>query len=127
MKGIGKTLLMTSVISVFLLLYVHEQISLFRLSYAIDRKSKIQAQRGEQYRHLKFEVDRLKAPRRLEEKLKELDLDLTLPKEIRIMRVPKTVEVKIPAMPKTELQPFSEGLMNFLGRWIKVAQATPDP
>ena len=57
--------------------------------------------------------------------MKELELDLTLPKEIRVVRVAPTVsEVAVPTTLQDEsLKPMSKGLLDLLGRWVKVAQA----
>lgn len=126
MKGLGKVLLAIGVISILLLLYVQGQIALLRISYGLDIQSKKLTQRQEEYRYLRFEVDQLKAPRRLEEKMRELELDLTLPKEIRVVRVPTPSHVNVPTIEKVELQPLSKGLLEFLGRWVKVAQAKTD-
>jgi len=127
MKGTGKTLLSITVASVLLLLFVHGRISLIRVSYLIDVKSDQLAEKSEAYRHLKFEVDQLKAPRILEAKMKELEMDLTLPKEVRVIRIPVEPKVVPPPMTEFELQPFSQGLLNFFGRWVKVAQAKTEP
>jgi len=109
-------------------LYVHGRIALFRVSYLIDVKSETWAQKKEAYRHIKFEVDQMKAPRLLEAKMKALNLDLTLPKEIRVVRVPKVAPMLETSPPtELELQPFSQGLLNFFGRWVKVAQAKTEP
>ncbi len=129
MKGTGKTLISITLGSFLLLLFVHGQISLFQVSYMIDVKSEALAERSEAYRHLKFEVDQLKAPRILEARMKDLKMDLTLPKEVRVVRVPVVKPQQIQHAPVTEfeLQPFSQGLLNFFGRWVKVAQAKTQP
>ena len=129
MKGLGKILINVAVVSFLLLLYVQGQIALLRISYSIDSQSKKLTQKREQYRHLQFEVDQLKAPRRLEEKMKELQLNLVLPKEVRVVRVPIVASnalVEPPLEEEVQLQPFSKGLLEFLGRWVKVAQAKTD-
>jgi hypothetical protein len=126
MKGLGKTLSGIAAISMLLLFYVQGQIALLRISYLMDVQAKKLAQKGEEYRHLKFEVDQLKAPRRLEAKMRELKLELTLPKEVRVVRVPVTSALETPRVEEVKLQPLSKGLLEFLERWVKVAQAKTD-
>ncbi|HXV27992.1 MAG TPA: hypothetical protein VD913_03410 [bacterium] len=127
MKGLGKIVLGIGLVSSLFLFYVQGQIAVLRISYQIDVDSKELAQRSEEYRHLKFKVDQLKAPRRLEEKMKELDLDLTLPKEVRVVRVPLSPSPNPSAVAESvQLNPFSEGLIEFLGHWVKIAQAKTD-
>ena len=63
----------------------------------------------------------------VEAKMKELEMDLTLPKEVRVIRIPVEQNIAPPPMTEFELQPFSEGLLNFFGRWVKVAQAKTEP
>jgi hypothetical protein len=128
MKGAGKILSGITIITVLLLFYVHEQVSLFAVSYRIQKNSALLTERGEEYRRLKFEVDQLKAPRLLEEKMRMLNLDLTLPKQVLVVRIPSTppAESNAPVISDISLQPFSEGLLDFLGRWVKVAQAKTD-
>ncbi len=127
MKGLGKIIIVIGFVSGLFLLYVQGQISMLRVSYKIDLDSKKVARRSEEYRHLKFEVDQLKSPRRLEEKIKELELELTLPKEVRVVRVPYQASEKPSLVTESvELKPFSDGVLEFLGRWVKVAQAKTD-
>ena len=103
------------------------QIAILRVSYQIDLDSRKLAQRWEEYRHLRFEVDQLKAPRRLEDKMKELQLNLTLPTEVSVVRVPlQTPSIQVPMAEPIQLKPFSSGVVEFLGRWVKVAQAKTD-
>ncbi len=127
MKGLGKIVIGIGLISALFLLYVQGQIASLRVSYKIDLDSKKLARRWEEYRYLKFEVDQLKAPRRLEEKMKELELALTLPKEVRVVRIPFQTSGEQTSVPESvPLKPFSEGVLEFLGRWVKVAQAKTD-
>ena len=125
MKGAGKIILVIAGISTLFLFYVHVQTALFRVSYLIDQQSDTQARLTDAYRHLKFEVEQLKAPRLLEEKMKQLSLDLTLPKEFRVVSVP------VPVIPQevvdaVAVKPLSNGWLQFLGRWVNVAQAKTD-
>ena len=128
MKGVGKILIGITLATTLFLFYVHEQISLFSISYRMQRNSALLTEKSEEYRHLKFEVDQLKAPRLLEEKMREMKLDLTLPKQVLVVRIPSVpvTEASTPVMKNVSFQPLSEGLLDFLGRWVKVAQAKTD-
>ena len=124
MKGAGKTILSVAFVSALMLLYVHEQVALFRISYQLDAKSEKLARLSEDYRKVKFEVDQLRAPRLLENKMKELSLNLALPKEVRVIRIPAAEKVEVPV---TRLSiPTQDRFFNFLGRWVDVAQAKED-
>lgn len=129
MKGAGKILIGITFVTALFLFYVHEQISLFDISYRIQKDSALLTDKSEEYRRLRFEVDQLKAPRLLEEKMRKLKLDLALPKQVLVVQIPSIPAAKstAPVIKKIPLQLFSEGLLDFLGRWVKVAQAKTDP
>lgn len=130
MKGCGKIICGVLTVSSFLLLYVHGQTALFQLSYNIDKQSKVLARESEEYRRLKFEVEQMKAPLLLEGKMKEMSLELGLPKEVRVVRVGNAAtlnEAPATTMPSDPLQtPSGGGLMRFLGRFVDIAQAKTD-
>ena len=120
--SMGKIIFGVGLLTFLLLLYVHEQVSLVRVSYLIDAKSDVLNRMSEDYRQIKFEVDQLKAPRLLEEKMKTLSLDLTLPQEIHVVRTPAP---KL-ATQNREVSPvgsLSGNMFHFLGHWVEVAQA----
>ncbi len=126
MHSVGKTLFAIGILTFLLLLYVHEQIALVRVSYLIDSKSIQVNQLSEEYRQIKFEVDQLKAPQLLQEKMKNLSMQLTLPQEIHIIKTPP---LKIPAQDsRTTAAPpsLSGNMFHFLGHWVDVAQAKTD-
>ncbi len=121
-----KIIFFLSFVTGFFLLYVHEQICLLQISYKLDADANGLARREELYRELKFDVDRLKAPRLLEEEMKTLSLDLALPQEVKVIKIPAPHIPQVPEAPFVSVSPFSKGLMNFLGRWVDVAQAKTD-
>jgi hypothetical protein len=108
------------------LAYVHGQVMLLHLSYEINDRNSAVTQKLEAYRRLKFQVDQLKAPRILETKMKDLQLDLIPPKEIKVVRIPQLRGTTAPAVARMTAQPLTERLNQFLGRWISVAQAKTD-
>ena len=124
MKGLGKILAGFTVLTALLLLYVHERVEMLRVSYRIYEKSAELSRQGEEFRRLKFEVSQLRSPHALEKRLGELSLPLTLPKEIKVLRV------SAPAVP-TDRIPLqgprpSGNFFDFVGQWIQVAQARTD-
>ena len=127
MKGTGKIVLTISMLSLLFLLHVHEQIMIFHVSYRLHDKSTLLTRRSDEYRRLKFEVDQLMAPRILEEKLKDQPYELTLPEEVRVVKIPKLLShVQTAALSEASSNTFSGKVFNFLGRWIDVAQAKTD-
>jgi hypothetical protein len=124
MRGLGKFLIGFAVVTSALLLYVHEKVEILRVSYRIHEKSRHLSEKAEEFRRMKFEVAQLRSPQNLEKRLGELELPLALPKQIQALRVPATM----PAPESTSfLLPSSHhplnGLLDFLGQWIQVAQA----
>ncbi len=127
MKGSGKIILAIGLLASLLVLYVHAQIQLFRISYVLDRSAKKEVELSEKYRFLKYQLDQMKAPRLLEEKLGELQFDLTLPAEIRVIRLEQPVFSAIQLSPGIfSPKPFSQKFTDFFERWVKVAQAKTD-
>lgn len=126
MKGAGKTILSVAFVSALMLLYVHEQVALFRISYQLDAKSEKLARLSEDYRKVKFEVDQLRAPRLLEQKMKDMQIELALPKEVQVVKIPAAAPLTPESLPNVSLKPLSDGLLDFLGRWVKIAQAKTD-
>lgn len=121
MKGLGKILFGCLLITGTLLLYVHERVEMLRISYRINEKTTRLSRRQEEFRHLKFEVSRLRSPQHLEQRLGELSVPLTLPKQIQVMRVPaRAAAPRLEALP---VEPPSHRILNFLGRWVQIAQA----
>ena len=125
MKGTGKIVLGIFSLAFFVVLYVRGQIALLHVSYQIEAKANKLSALFEESRRLHFEVDQLKAPRLLEEKMKQLSMDLTLPQEIRVVRIPlpKITEASLNQIPT---QPFAGRVADFVGRWVGVAQAKTD-
>ena len=78
-----------------LLLYVHQQISIFQVSYDIQKKEQDVARLSEEYKMAKFRVDRLKSPHILNQRMKQLSLELITPTDQEIIHVLR---------PKIELQ-----------------------
>ena len=124
MKGLGKLVVSFCLVTGVLLLYVHERVEMLRLSYRIYERSAEFSIRAEELRRLKFEVAQLRSPQSLEKRLDELSLPLTLPKEIKVLKMPSE---PVESLAKTLPLPVpSHKLFQFLGQWIQVAQARTD-
>jgi cell division protein FtsL len=122
MKGLGKILFGLAIVTATLLLYVHERVEMIRVSYRIHDKSVQLSERTEEFRHLKFQVTQFRSPQHLEKKMNELELALTLPKQIQVLKVPASkpvVPVRVPLPLKTTTDKF----FDFLGQWTQIAQA----
>ena len=126
MKGTGKIIGRIGILSSLLIFYVHQQFLLFHTSYALDHKTHHLSQKSESFRRLKFEVDQLKAPRLLEEHMRDLKLDLGLPKEINVVKVPEISQPVMIPVHEIPVLAFSDRVFNWLGRWVDVAQAKVD-
>lgn len=123
-KVLGFTVLLTAC----MVLYVHGQIAIFKISYEIHEKSRSLEERSEAFRQVKYEVEKLKAPQRLEQKIQQLNLDLSWPREVQVVRIP-SIPVSNPLPLGREGSPtrqISPGPFDFMSQWIKVAQAKMD-
>jgi hypothetical protein len=80
---------------------------------------------SEEYRNIKFDLDQLKAPRLLEEKIKEMQLNLTLPNEVRVLKTAAPL-LKEESLQNVSASPISDRVLHFLGRWVDIAQAKTD-
>ena len=126
MKGIGKVILFITAGAFFFLIYVHEQVALLHVSYQIESRTEKLTRLSEESRQLRFEVEQLKAPRLLEEKMKQMSMDLTLPQEIRVIRIPESAFSSEASLQKISTRPMAGRLADFFGRFVEVAQAKTD-
>lgn len=122
-KFIFRVFVLFGFVTCFAVLYVYGQTAIFKVSYDINEKSDKLKEQSEFYRRLKFEVDQLRAPRLLEEKMKRMELELALPSEIQVIRIPKTGAPESLITPAVSKQPLAASPFDLLGRWVKVAQA----
>lgn len=83
-------------ITLALLIYVHQQTLVFQTSYSIEKKERQVARLSEDYKNAKFSVARLRSPHALNERMKKLSLDLIAPKDHQIIRLVKPKEVPAP-------------------------------
>ena len=81
-----------------LLLYVHQQVSVFQVSYDIEKKERQIARLSEDYKRAKFGLDQLRSPHALNERLKQSSLELITPTDQEVIRILKMQ----PIIEKTE-------------------------
>ena len=127
MKGSGKILGYIVVVTCFMVLYVHLQVSSVIVSLEINKSSRHLATKQELYRRLQFNIDQLKAPRLLEEKMKTHELTLGLPNRVQTVEVPRVPELKLPIGQDAKASTaYVSTFSKFFGRLIQTAQAKTD-
>ncbi len=102
-----------------LLLYVHTQVSIFQVSYAIQRKEKELAALSDEFKMRRFEVSKLHSLNYLDRRKREMNLKLAIPKEIKMILVPAPKEMPLVLEPPPLVR---KGLFSFVN-FIKEAQA----
>jgi hypothetical protein len=126
MKFVLRSLFLISVMTLGMTSYVHGQVTLFRLSYVLNNKGDLLAHRMEEYKRLKFEVESLRAPALLEQRMNDLKMDLGMPREIGVIRMPP-LEIPADVVPEVITRQLAgERILGVLGRLVKVAQAKTD-
>lgn len=106
-------------VTLILLLHVHMQVSIFQVSYSIQKKNKILSELTDDYRLQKYEVSKLYSLGYLDKRKKEMNLNLQPPKEVKVVYVPSEKIVKPVIEPPTLLR---QGIFSF-ANLIKDAQA----
>lgn len=102
-----------------LLFYVHQRVSVFQLSYDIEKKERQIARLSEDYKRAKFGLAQLRSPHALSERLKGSSLDLVMPTDQEIIRILK-IE---PIIQKTETRWPVLFQFGSLLHFVKEAQA----
>lgn len=127
MKGSGKILGFITVLTCMMLLYVHLQVSAVIVSLELNKSSRNFATKQEMCRRLQYNVEQLKAPRLLEEKMKNHELTLGLPNKVQVVEVPAVPELMLPvAQHEKASAAYASAFSKFFGRLIQTAQAKTD-
>ena len=113
-----KTFSMLIIGTFSLLLYVHQHVSVFQLSYDIEKKERQIAKLSEDYKRAKFNLAQLRSPHVLNERLKKSSLELITPTDQEVIRVLKTEAI----IQKTEPKWSGVQLGSFI-QFVKEAQA----
>jgi len=128
MRGTGRIILGIFGCCSLVIFYVHLQVVTFLASYDIHRASEKIHTSTEQFRKLKFEVDRYKAPQLLEGRIREYEMKLALPE--MVYRVPQSfvsMESQSRALPSAaKAAGVPQFLQQAFNSWIQVAHAKSD-
>ena len=108
-----------TLITLALLLHVHMQVSIFQVSYSIQKKNKLLSELSDEYRLQRYEVSKLYSLGYLDKRKKEMNFNLVIPKEVKVVYIPseKTPEPIIQPLPL-----IRQGIFSF-ANLIKDAQA----
>ena len=121
MKHLGKYIIALGIVTGCMLLYVHQHIAILLCSYTINQKDETLTALIDVHKNLKFQLASLTSPTTLEQKLADANVNLVLPKEIKIVKVPITHTEPI-HMVENSLVSRDSGIFRFFG-FEKEAQA----
>ena len=82
-----KFIISIAAITLVVLIYVHQQIELVKLSYAIDYKEKSLEHMLDRKEGLGYNIKELEAPSRLERVLLSQKIDVSFPKRGRVIKI----------------------------------------
>jgi len=104
-----RTFLSLFFVTLLVLAYVHEQVSILAVSYSIEKKEREMARLSEDYRSAKFHLARLHSPSFLNHQLKSRSLNLAPPRAVQVVRVlkPKTLTAAREQPVSVKLNPVS--------------------
>lgn len=105
------------VVTFALILHVHTQTAIFRVSYSIQKKEKEMAVLSDEFKLKNFEVSKLHSLNYLDKRMKEMKLNLVMPKEVKVVSIPQVPQSRI-----TEAPILQKGIFSFVSL-IKEAQA----
>ena len=82
-----KSITAIAFVTVMALLYVHQQVELVKLSYSIQNKEKGLKEMSDYREMLKYNIDNLETPSRLEQVLLAKNVDYAFPKKGQVVKV----------------------------------------
>jgi hypothetical protein len=114
-----RTFTLLGLTTLLLLAYVHEQTSIYHLSYSIVAKERKLTELNEAYKVAKFSLTEVRSPGSLSERAEAAALQLTIPQSHEVVTVFK-VKSALPSaeQPRVIAHPFFSWF-----QFIKVAQA----
>jgi len=108
-----------SVITLIALLYVHQQVELVKLSYAIECKEKSLKDILDRRDMLGYNIDNLEAPSRLEKVLISKNIDMAFPRRGNVVKVarlePKNAINRYARADSSGHRTYLAGLFDFIG------------
>ncbi|MBU1863111.1 MAG: hypothetical protein KKH94_05575 [Candidatus Omnitrophica bacterium] len=114
MKHLGKYIVGLCIVTIGMLFYVHQQITVLRYSYTINNKEERLATLIDTHKNLTFQLASLKSPATVEQKLRAADINLVIPHEIRIVKVP-VADIEPIQMVKANSTPQGSNVLRALG------------
>lgn len=108
-------------VTLMLLFYVHIQAEIFRVSYSIEKKDRELAELSEKYKISRYSVTQLKSPNYLNEQLKKNSMELIVPKDTEILKIPVPKSIPV-AVETVSGAPVKSQLLSLSGL-VKEAQA----
>ena len=78
---------MISCFTIMAVLYVHQQVELVKVSYAIEHKERLLKDMLDHNNHLGYNIDNLESPSCLEQTLLARHIDITFPKKGNVVTV----------------------------------------
>ncbi len=82
-----KTIISVSCVTLLALLYVHQQVELVKLSYAIEQRERALKDMLDHNESLGYNIDNLESPSRLEQVLISKKIDVNFPKRGQVVKV----------------------------------------
>lgn len=114
-----KTLIMISFMTLVALFYVHQQVELVKLSYAIDKKERALKDILDRKEALGYNISNLEDPSRLEGILLAKKIDISFPKRGQVFKVVKkdirSIRKESFRKAAVESKGGAFGLLEFLG------------
>ncbi len=86
-----KSIVSIATVTLVALIYVHQQVELVKLSYAIETKEKKLKVMLDHKEQLDYNIDNLEAPSRLEKILFARNIDVAFPGKYNVVKVAKVV------------------------------------
>ena len=121
MKHLGKYIIALGIVTGCMLFYVHQHTAILLCSYTINQKQETLTALIDVHKNLKFQLASLTSPTTLEQKLADANVNLVLPQEIKVVKVPITHTEPI-HMVENRLVSRDRGILRFLS-FEKEAQA----
>ncbi len=85
MKGIIRFFIAVSMGTCLLILYIHQNVRLIQVSYDIRLNETRLAEVSDEYKQILFELDMLRAPASLEDKIMRANIDLVHPTDVQVI------------------------------------------
>jgi len=124
MKGSIRTLMVIFSVTAAMLFYVHWQVMSYVVSYRIHDYSREIGRQQDEVRRMSYNLEMLKAPKILDQKMKQHSLDMVPPDQIRTLTLPQSA----PSFRGAAGEGVFRSVLNgFFADWIQIARAEAQP